>query len=240
MGHHARPARSHCPPHRSRRRQPLAQKLQIDHKGLTTGCILPRNDCQQGAHQPGDIISESTADSVGICTRSGTPQSPARKPAETRALPQPLRHGDAGGRLRLIVSAAWRLSNSGGVAAAAPCRIAEHRYITAAAPALRGPHITGEQSGNRSVSIVPAASKVRMPLVVLFAGVPRGRSEFQSASVGECRPNPLDICPITHLCPFFAGSIQWEVPGTRALQPGELAKNALTNRIHIDDLNTTR
>jgi hypothetical protein len=34
------------------------QALQIDHKGLTTGLQLAKNDCQQGARQPGDTASQ--------------------------------------------------------------------------------------------------------------------------------------------------------------------------------------
>src|SRR5271170_3159943 len=60
---HPRPAHSQRPPHRSRRRQPEAQALQTNCKGLTTGLQLAKNYAQQGARQPGDIISYRRATS---------------------------------------------------------------------------------------------------------------------------------------------------------------------------------
>src|SRR5215472_4985840 len=63
---HPRPPRSQRPSHRSRRRESQTPTLQIDPKGLTTSPTLPKIYCQQGARQPGDIISESAGDIVGI------------------------------------------------------------------------------------------------------------------------------------------------------------------------------
>src|SRR5271169_5960380 len=73
---HPRPARSQRPPHRSRRRQPEAPALQTNCKGLTTGLQLaktrPPARCPPARRHhlvsPGDIISESAGDFVGICT----------------------------------------------------------------------------------------------------------------------------------------------------------------------------
>ena len=72
---HPRPARSQRLPHRSRRRQPPAQTLPIDHKGLTAGPQLATKLRSAGRPparrhhlgSPGDIISESAGDFVGIC-----------------------------------------------------------------------------------------------------------------------------------------------------------------------------
>src|ERR1700756_4755144 len=66
---HPRPPRSQRPPHRSRRRQPEAKALQIDHKGLTTGLQLAKKRQPARRHHlvsPGDIVSESAGDFVGI------------------------------------------------------------------------------------------------------------------------------------------------------------------------------
>src|SRR5271167_539481 len=76
---HPRPARSQRPPHRSRRRQPEAPALQTNCKGLTTGLQLaktrPPARCPPARRHhlvsPGDIISESAGDFVGICKLTG-------------------------------------------------------------------------------------------------------------------------------------------------------------------------
>src|SRR5262245_26427437 len=73
---HTRPARSQRPPDRSRRRELETPTSQIDPKGLTTDRQLAKNlpaerppARRHHLVSPGDIISESVGDFVGICMR---------------------------------------------------------------------------------------------------------------------------------------------------------------------------